>query len=94
MPKRLQHYIPGGELTYTDIIRYDPKLLEQPPFKLIVHSIPPIFKNKVHLDQPALASFHMCWERQDHQTPGGNADRRRPNGNALYLLSCVRCDQC
>ena len=47
VPKRLQHYIPGGELTYTDIIRYDPKLLENPPFKLLVHSIPPIFKNKV-----------------------------------------------
>jgi hypothetical protein len=49
VPKRLQHYIPGGELTYTDIIRYDPKLLENPPFKLLVHSIPPIFKNKVRM---------------------------------------------
>lgn len=90
VPKRLQHYIPGGELTYTDIIRYDPKvcfsnvlakkriqvkieiqlgncfhlwfaacgtldkrfvlpaqLLENPPFELVVHSIPPVFKNKV-----------------------------------------------
>jgi hypothetical protein len=63
VPKRLQHYIPGGELTYTDIIRYDPKLLENPPFKLLVHSIPPIFKNQVsshtHCCARPLHCFHM-----------------------------------
>ena len=61
VPKRLQHYIPGGELTYTDIIRYDPKLLENPPFKLLVHSIPPIFKNQVSIKTWCSAWASALW---------------------------------
>ena len=37
------------------ICRYDPQLLEHPPFKLIVHSVPPVFQKRVRLDRSSLA---------------------------------------
>ncbi len=60
VPKRLQHYLPGGGLEYTDIIRYDPQLLEKPPFKLVVHSIPPVFQKKVRKCRPADVCTGIC----------------------------------
>ena len=47
VPKKLQHYLPGGNLYYIDIIEYDPKRLRGSPYKLNVTSIPPIFPSKV-----------------------------------------------
>ena len=47
VPRSLQHHLSGGKITYTDIIRYDPKLIASAPFKLPVESIPPVFSNRV-----------------------------------------------
>ena len=47
VPKKFHSYVPGGNLTYIDIIRYDPKLISAPPFQLVVDSIPPVFASKV-----------------------------------------------
>ena len=47
VPKKFQHFIPGGQLTYIDIIRYDPVNLESSPYVLEVDSIPPVFASKV-----------------------------------------------
>ncbi|KAK9830764.1 hypothetical protein WJX74_006040 [Apatococcus lobatus] len=46
VPRSLQHHLAGGKITYTDIIRYDPKLIASAPFKLPVESIPPVFSNR------------------------------------------------
>ncbi len=47
VPRSLQQHIAGGKITYTDIIRYDPKLIAHAPYRLPVSSIPPVFSNRV-----------------------------------------------
>mmetsp|Transcript_21307 Transcript_21307/g.64113 ORF Transcript_21307/g.64113 Transcript_21307/m.64113 type:complete len:554 (+) Transcript_21307:294-1955(+) len=49
VPKRLQKYLPLS-LEYTDVIRYDPAKLQDPPFVLDVHSIPPVFPSKTTIN--------------------------------------------
>ena len=59
VPRSLQHHLAGGKITYTDIIRYDPKLIASPPFRLPVESIPPVFSNRVYLALCAAADL-LC----------------------------------
>lgn len=77
VPKRLQHYLPNGNLFYIDIIEYDPRLLQGSPFQLRVTSIPPIFPNKVGAsDRPSasavadlLSLLAAMKRRRDAQRP-------------------------
>lgn len=62
VPKRLQHYLPNGNLFYIDIIEYDPRLLQGSPFQLRVTSIPPIFPNKAHI------ACTLTIEEETHET--------------------------
>lgn len=47
VPKGVQKYFAKHGLHYTDIITYDPKLIDKPPFRLPVRSIPPILPDRV-----------------------------------------------
>ncbi|KAK9791832.1 hypothetical protein WJX73_004695, partial [Symbiochloris irregularis] len=72
VPKKLQHYLPGGNLYYIDIIEYDPKRLKGSPYKLSVTSIPPIFPSKAHIQ----CELTIEEETKDtcRQTLEGNVD--------------------
>ena len=56
VPKRLQKHFKEGGLQYTDIIRYDPAKISQPPFVLDVTSIPPILAERV------FSPPHQTWQ--------------------------------
>ena len=49
VPRPLQRHLMKDGFHYTDIIRYDPREIADPPYRLHVTSIPPILPSKVSL---------------------------------------------
>jgi hypothetical protein len=65
---------------YTDIIRYDPREIADPPYRLHVTSIPPILPSKVPLVQSsAIQGLRSCTAAgMSHCDLYGNAGQSMP----------------